>query len=155
MQHCTPQCYVDSTKLLLSFVPQSEIETIQDLLKIRNWCFDNQLLLNPNKTNLVIFESRQNIAKVNDFHLSLLGKELVPCNNCCRPRFYFGLKSNFQWPRNTTCFNLLSRLAQINRSKHSFGKQSLTTMITALVFSKLFYCSTVWSNTYQTNLSKF
>ena len=49
----------------------------------------------------------------------------------------------------------MSRLAQINRSKHSFGEQSLTTMITALVFSKLFYCSTVWSNTSQTNLSKF
>lgn len=49
----------------------------------------------------------------------------------------------------------MSRLAQINRNKHSFGKQSLTTMITALVLSKLFYCYTVWSNTSQTNLSKF
>ena len=32
--------------------------------------------------------------------------------------------------------------------------QTLITIINALVFSRLFYCSTVWSNTSQTNLSK-
>ena len=45
---------------------------------IRNWCFDNQLLLNPDKTKLVIFGSRQMTAKVSDFRLFLLGKELEP-----------------------------------------------------------------------------
>ena len=50
----------------------------KDLLKIRNWCFDNQLLLNPDKTKLIIFGSRQMATKVEDFRLSLLGKELVP-----------------------------------------------------------------------------
>ena len=51
----------------------------QDLIKIRNWCFNNQLLLNPDKKKLMIFGSRQNIAKVNDdFNLSLFGNDLVP-----------------------------------------------------------------------------
>ena len=82
-QYCSPQCYVDDTKLLLSFALHEERgvkdKINQDLLKIWNWCFNNQLLLNPDKTKLMIFGSRQNIAKVNDdFNLSLLGKDLVP-----------------------------------------------------------------------------
>ena len=82
-QYCSPQCYVDDTKLLLSFALHEERglrdKINQDLLKIRNWCFNTQLLLNPDKTKLMIFGSRQNIAKVNDdFNLSLFGKDLVP-----------------------------------------------------------------------------
>ena len=62
-ENCTSQCYVDDTKLLMSFQLRDQHETIEkmnkDLLSIRNWCFDNQLLLNPDKTKLVIFGSRQ------------------------------------------------------------------------------------------------
>ena len=39
-----------------------------------------------------------------------------------------------------------------NHLKYSFHKQSLTIIINSLVFSKLFYCSCIWSNTCQTNL---
>ena len=45
----------------------------------------------------------------------------------------------------------MSRLAQSNRVKYSFDKQSLIIIITSLVFSKLFYCSCVWGNTSQIN----
>ncbi|CAH3123862.1 unnamed protein product [Porites lobata] len=51
----------------MSFQLRDQHETIEkmnkDLLSIRNWCFDNQLLLNPDKTKLVIFGSRQMTAK--------------------------------------------------------------------------------------------
>ena len=43
---------------------------------------------------------------------------------------------------------------QINRVKHVFDKNALVIIINALVFSKLFYCSSVWSNTTQTNLDQ-
>ena len=43
---------------------------------------------------------------------------------------------------------------QINRVKHIFVKRALITIINALVFSKLFYFSSVWSNTTQANLNK-
>ena len=46
----------------------------------------------------------------------------------------------------------ISRLAQINRAKHAFNPNLLVIIINALVFSKLFYCSTVWSNTFDKNL---
>ena len=40
------------------------------------------------------------------------------------------------------------------RVKHCFDRQTLFSSINALVFSKLFYCSSVWSNTTEANLNK-
>ena len=61
----------------------------------------------------------------------------------------------------SSCF---SKLYQINRVKESFDKETLKFLITSLVFtrvllwllvfSKMLYCSTVWSNTSTQNINK-
>ena len=48
----------------------------------------------------------------------------------------------------------MSILGQINRVKHAFDRKILITIINSLVFSKMFYCSSVWSNTADKNLKK-
>ena len=48
----------------------------------------------------------------------------------------------------------MARLRQINRVKHCFDRQTLIILINALVFSKLFCCSSVWSNTTEASLNK-
>ena len=48
----------------------------------------------------------------------------------------------------------LAKLVQISRVKHSFDKESLSLMIKSLVFSKMFYCSSVWANTSSCNIKK-
>ena len=48
----------------------------------------------------------------------------------------------------------MSRLGQINRIKHVLDIDTLVLVINCLVFSKLFYCSNVWSNTSSTNLDQ-
>ena len=50
----------------------------EDLLRFRDWCFDNRLLINPDETKLIIYGSRKMTERLPQFHLSLLGKELVP-----------------------------------------------------------------------------
>ena len=50
-----------------------------------------------------------------------------------------------------TVSSCMSHLAQINRVKYSFDKQSLIIIINSLVFN-FFYCLCVWSNTSQANL---
>ena len=46
-------------------------EMNEDLLQVGNWCFRNRLLLNPDKTKLIVFGSRQMTSKLHEFHLSL------------------------------------------------------------------------------------
>ena len=81
-QRCSSKVFVDDNKLYTSFpVQQCELAVTkvnEDLRKIPDWCFDNRLLLNASKTKLILFGSRQMIAKIPDFRLTLLGKELIP-----------------------------------------------------------------------------
>ncbi|CAB4018297.1 Hypothetical predicted protein, partial [Paramuricea clavata] len=51
----------------------------------------------------------------------------------------------------SSCMN---SLCQINRVKKCFDKEALTLIVSALVMNKMFYCSTVWSNTSSTNIKK-
>ena len=45
-------------------------------------------------------------------------------------------------------------LCQINRVKYLFDKFTLITIINSLVFSKLFYCSSMWSSTTKKNIAR-
>ena len=50
----------------------------------------------------------------------------------------------------------MNKLNQINRIKHLIDKETLLSIInfSSFVFSRLFYCSSVWSNTSATNIYK-
>ena len=51
----------------------------------------------------------------------------------------------------SSCF---SKLSQINWVKKSFDKETLQLLIESVVFSKMLYCSSVWSNTNAQNIKK-
>ena len=74
--------YVDDTKLYMSFGVHDCKNAVaamnEDLIRFHDWCFGNCLLINPEKTKLIIYGSRQTTERLPQFHLSLLGKELVP-----------------------------------------------------------------------------
>ena len=71
---CSSACYIDDTKLILSFtVEESHTTAVKindDLQLIRDWCFENYLLLNPDDTKLMVFGSPQTICKPLSFKLS-------------------------------------------------------------------------------------
>ena len=48
----------------------------------------------------------------------------------------------------------MNKLIEINRIKHLLDKETLLLIINSFVFSRLFYCSSVWSNTSATNTNK-
>jgi hypothetical protein len=51
----------------------------EDLVRIRNRCSQNLLLLNPGKTHLMVYGSRQLVSNLTEnVHISLLGKEVFP-----------------------------------------------------------------------------
>ena len=64
---CSSACYIDDTKLILS---STAVKINDDLQLIRDWCFENYLLLNPDDTKLMVFSSPQTICKPLSFKLS-------------------------------------------------------------------------------------
>ena len=81
-KNCSTECYVDGTNLYASFRlcdhAQAADKMNQDLARVRDWSFNNQLLLNPEKTKIIVFGSRQMRSKLQEFRLSLLGKDIIP-----------------------------------------------------------------------------
>lgn len=159
LQHCSVQCYVDDTKLLLSFRLQDQSRLIaeisQDLRRIRNWCFDNQLLLNPKKTKLLVCGSKRGVAKARNFKLSFLGKQIIPVE-AARDLGVGQVDTSLTFDHHVsaTVASCMWRLGQMNRVKRCFYNRTLIIIINALVSSKFFYCSPVWSSTSQCNIAK-
>lgn len=93
-------------------------------------------------------------AKVGEFRLTLLGKELLPVD--CAKDLGVMLDSNLTYRDHveSTVASCMSRLGQINRVKHAFNKDTLTILINPLVFGTLYYCSNVWCNTTKNNLKR-
>ena len=87
-------------------------------------------------------------------HLSLLGKELTPAKSAKDLGVILDSNLTYDDHVTKTVSTCMSRLGQINRVKHVLDKDTLTIVVNCLVFSKLFYCSNVWSNTTESNLDK-
>ena len=149
-QNCSTACYVDDTKLLMSLTVNDSAwitESVNsDLQRFRNWRFDNCLMLNPDKTKLMVFCSRGMSSKLLDFKLSPLGKDINPAQSVKD----FGVISDptlsFDNHISILISSCMSKLSQISRIRFVFDKQLLETITNALVFSKLYYCSSVWSS---------
>ena len=92
--------------------------------------------------------------KLPEFHLSLLGKDLIPVPTVKDLGVTFDKNLTFNDHIAKTVSSCMSTLGLINRVKHVFKKELLVMIINALVFSKLYYCSSVWSNTTGTNIKK-
>ena len=76
------ESYVDDSKLYLKF-PLKEANTAmaqlsEDLKNIAAWCCSNNLLINPDKTKLLVFGTRRMLEKV-----QVILKHRFLVKNCC------------------------------------------------------------------------
>ena len=81
---------------------------------------------------------------LSDFKLSQLANELLPSESIRDLGVTFDPTLSFDNHILATVSSCMSKLTQINQAKHPFNSDLLVTIINALVFSKLYYCSTVW-----------
>ena len=155
---CSVQSYVDDTKLAISFKLKDTVNAFTDLRddlhRIGQWCCNNHLLLNPSKTKLMVFGGRQMHSRLVIPNLTFMGRELIPEHTAKDLGVILDNNLTYDEHITKTVSSCMSCLGQISRTKHVFDKRTLLTIINALVFSKLFYCSNVWANTSKSNISK-
>ena len=158
IENCEVDSYVDDTKLYLSItlkdinVGVSQISA--ELKRVAQWCCSHSLLINPVKTKLILFGVPQNVCHLLDLSIDFLGPNLKPVSLCKDLGIVLDSSLTFNEHINSQTSSLMSSLCQISRVKHLFPKDSLFIIINAFVFSKLFYCSTVWSGTTKQNINK-
>ena len=99
--------------------------------------------------------TRQMLQRVpSDFKLVLLAKELAPVLSVKDLGLFVDSTLSFDEHITITVSSCMASLVQINRMKHLLDVKTLENVINALVFSKLLYCSTVWSGTSKKNVKK-
>ena len=80
--HSQPAAYVDDSQLYFTFSVSDSSSAMaavnQDLRDISKWCAKNSLLINPEKTKLVVVGSAQLIKRLPHIPLSLLDKTISP-----------------------------------------------------------------------------
>ena len=81
--YCSFESSGDDSKLHLSFLIGDIVgaarQISEDLRKVAVWCCQNSLLINPEKTKLLLIGTRQMLQNTPtdlDLHVTLLGKEL-------------------------------------------------------------------------------
>ena len=157
--HCMGS-YVDDSKLFLSFQVKDyhdvATQVNDDLKRVVFWCSQNSLLINPTKMKVLVVGTRQISQRVpSDMNrLVLFGKELVHVPSAKDLGLFVDSTLSFDEHITIIVSSCIANLVQINRVKHLFDVKTLENVINALVFCKLFYCSTVWSGTSKKNVKK-
>ena len=157
--YCKSACYVDDSKLYLSF-PSSDMSTAihnlnADLEQVSRWCCQNSLLINPDKTKVLMIGTPQLLNKLPTASVRMLGKEMTPSTVVKDLGIYIDQSLTYNEHIAKTVVSIcLQKLVQINRIKHLLDKKTILLLTNSFVFSKLYYCSTVWSNTSKHNINK-
>ena len=102
----------------------------------------------------MVVGSAQLLKRLPHISLSLLGKTVSPVSFVKDLGVYIDQYLTYDVHITKTDSSCMNQLVQISRIKHLLDKKTLLLLIDSFVFSKLFYCSSVWGNTSKRNLHK-
>ena len=151
---------MDDTKLLLG-LPSNQLQDVisavnEDLKEISTWCCRHSLLINADKTKLLFVGVPQLMRTLTTTlpSVTLLGTEIKPVTVAKDLGVHIDCYLNYNEHITKTASDCMFKLARVNRIKHLLDQNALIFLINAFVFSKLFYCLTIWSNTSKENVRK-
>ena len=149
---------MDDDKLFLAFQPCGILKAIQllnlNLVEIARWCCLNSLLVNLDKTKLLVMGVPQLLQRLSPLSVTFLGKEISHVPVAKDLGLFIDKTLSYNEHISKTISSCLYKLTPINRIKHLLDKKTLLLLLNAFIFGRLFYCSTVWSNTSKSNLKK-
>ena len=147
--------YLKKFNLSAVHVTEDHLENLHIYLnRVASWCCENQLLINPDKTNFCVFGTKQMLSQISIPPMMFLGKELPIVDSVKDLGVIIDKHLSFNDHIDALASDLVGKLAMISRIRHLFDKHTLFTIINSIVFTKLFYCSSVWSGTSKSNISK-
>ena len=110
--------------------------------------------MNPDKTKLLVIGVPKLLQQLPDFTITLCGKQILPTPVAKELGVFLDQWLSYDEHISKTVSSCMNKLIQINRIRHLLDKETLLLIIDSFVFSRLFYCSSVWSNTSGNNIHK-
>ena len=148
--------FADDSNLLLQGKNPNDMSTVlsQELEIINDWFCANKLLLNANKTKLIIFKSRKCRMDVDPPPVYLNGVEIkrVPHENFLG----FQLDETLKWYDHTSkVANCLSqKIGMMRKVKNFVDNQTLKLLYNSFIQPHLLYGIALWGGTFDKGLSR-
>ena len=140
--HCQSMGYVDDTKLLLALPPNQTIDAFSmlndDLREITKWCCRNSLLINPDKTKLLVIGVPQLTKTLPPLSVTLMGKIIEPVTTAKDLGVYIDNSLNYNDHINKISSSCMYKLIMINRMKYLLDKKTILLLIHSFVFNNYF-----------------
>ena len=152
------ESFVDDSKIFMSFPIEdfaSANTKIEEDLKsqVATWVFENKLLVNPEKTNLSLIGTRHVLDNLlEELTITFLGEDITLTTNARDLGVILDSYLTYDYHIKNVVSSCMAKLCQIKKVKDSFNSDTPCLIINALVMSKLYYCSAIWSNTSATNV---
>ena len=124
-----------------------------ELNNINIWMKANKLSVNIEKTNYIVFKSRQK--KINDnFALFYDTKLLKQKHDVNFLGVYIDENLNWKPHINHVCNKISKSIGILYKSRFYLSTKTKLALYYTLIYPYLSYCNTVWSSTYVTNLNR-
>ena len=151
--------YAGDTQLYISFTPTNSALCLETLTTtftdILSWMNLNKLLLNPSKTEFLLFGTKQTASQI-FWSYKLISQQWYHSSQflCSQSWLHLWLWHVFLWTYHL-CFQILSFSHPRHPSiHHLLPLSTATALANSLVSSKLDYCNSLYSGISQSNLNK-
>ena len=142
-------CFADDTQLYLSLKSDDKSgldEAISAMNRcisdLRNWMIRDRLMINDDKTELILIGSRQQLGKINDVcNISVGDYDIYPSSCVRNLGAWFDNKLSMSTHVTKICNAPFYHLHNIRRIKKYLSRDSLLTLIHAFITSRLDYCN--------------
>ena len=143
-------CFADDTQLYLSFNKSDDKSGLDEAISamnrcisdLRNWMIRDRLMINDDKTELILIGSRQQFGKINDVcNISVGDYDIYPSSCVRNLGAWFDNKLSMSTHVTKICNAPFYDLHNIRRIKKYLSRDSLLTLIHAFITSRLDYCN--------------
>ena len=143
-------CYADDTQLYLAFSPdvQGEDEAALNAMRdcihdLRNWMIEDRLMLNDDKTELMLIGTRQQLQKVNLNDITV-GDTVVEAKSVVRNLgSWFDRNLDMSSHISKQCASAFYHLHNISRIRRFLSTDTTKALVHAFVTSRVDYCNSL------------
>jgi hypothetical protein len=140
--------YADDTQLYLSFRPHNHVDedhavmAMESCIKdVRSWMVANRLMINDNKTELLVIGTRQQLGKVRLESIMVGECAAEPVESVRNLGSWFDKNMNMDTHIGKVCSKAFRGLYQIRQIRKFLDKSTTETLIHAFVTSHVDYCN--------------
>ena len=143
-------CYAEDSQLYLSFCPndnanqEAALARVERCIKdIRNWMLNDLLKLNDDKTEFIIIDTSQQLAKVSINSLLVVTAIITPVSSARNLGSWFDSNLTMAIHSSKICNSAFYYLYNLRRIRKYLSKDNTKTLVRAFISSRIKYCNSL------------